>query len=339
MRTAYRAATASVPRAAAPASSKHRGAETSPATTRQPQPIFLLGEAGAGKSALLAAAASVAQQSGLTVAKTSGQSAIESLLEAHRRGRRNAYCQSLTEADLLLVDDVEGWAGHPSAAPHLVGVLDARLSRRLPTVVAARTLVGRIAGLDDRLRDRLRGGTVCTLRPLSLASRRTMLEHFAERHHVRFVESALLRLAEQLPPTPRVLAEAVATIAPLGRRNKGLISVAIAGGLLRTLKNRATPLSILEYERAVAAEFGVTASRMRSSTREAAVAVPRQVAMYLARELGGATYEAIGTHFGGRNHSTVMHACRRVSTLLGADTELASRVERVRQSLAARAAA
>ena len=303
---------------------------------RQGEIVVLLGEPGSGKSATLSAVCSPSTADiPRDACRLSAADFASRVKAATRPADRNTLVRELAVPDRLLFDDADAWLSHRIAAARLVEILDLRARANLDTVLTMASLPRRGDAVVPELRDRLRGGVVCSMSPLSKASRRRLLCLMSERHRISLDDEAA-SLAADSATQPGPLATIVAGVAATGRRHGGRVTRGLLAASLRRATATSESISIQDCESAVARQFGLSVSELRSTTRRAAVALPRQIAMHLARTVAGATYEAIGRHFGGRNHSTVMHACRAVDRRMSSDTLVAGQVDEVRLALADR---
>ena len=296
-------------------------------------PLALItGPSGSGKSAVCSAIVSTVAEAGGSVVRYTGATWIAALHAAEQSREKTAFFESLARLDLLVLADLSPFDGQPNATRHLASVLDSRESAGLQTVMVSERgprVMGRFLPL---LVDRLIGGVRCDLADISDASAIRLLQLFAERHRVSLTTEAAERLLAASDRLPASLARSVASVAAAARREGSVVSLKIAAAALRRRSEHDGRPTLATVEKAVAREFEVSVAAIRSTARDAAIALPRQVAMFLARQEAAATYDAIGRYFS-RNHSTVMHACRRVAKRLQSDTELTVRIERVTQSL------
>jgi chromosomal replication initiator protein len=240
----------------------------------------------------------------------------------------------LTACDLLVLEDVQLLPARDADA--FCELLDRRLSRRQAVVATANVGPAALRHLPRKLTSRLAAGLVVQLEPLSAASRRAILKHAAQLRRLALTPAALDWLAESaggggvrllLGLLGSVAQGAKAFSASLDRRDvQGLLS---ASGL--PVSSRRDVSRIIKQ---VAAAYGVTARELLGPSRLRRVMVPRQVAMYLARQLSGLSLPRLGAAFGGRDHTTVLHACRKVEADAVNDAFLASMVRQLRAELA-----
>jgi chromosomal replication initiator protein len=193
--------------------------------------------------------------------------------------------------------------------------------------------------LEDRLRERFEAGLVCDVKPADRATRLTILRKRVAQDHLEDVDPAALELiADRVTTNIRALEGALIRVVAFssltGRPVSGELAAEVLGGLYPELTPRRRTLE--EIQRQTCEACGVTLEELLSPSRAQRVAFARQVAMYLARELTDATLPAIGRAFGNRNHTTVLHACRRVAERIAVDAEAYDAVQRLTEALGGR---
>ncbi len=208
---------------------------------------------------------------------------------------------------------------HTFNALHDAGSQVVLTSDRLPRSLAA---------LEDRLRERFESGLVADIRPPDLATRMTVLRKRVHHDAVPCVDDrAIEAIARRIDTTVRALEGAFIRVVAFHSLTGRPIDAALADEVLDGLyPGRPGPAAdarptVERIQGATCELFGITREELLSTARAARVAWPRQLAMYLAREHTGASLPAIGTAFGGRNHTTVLHACRRATERLATDPE------------------
>ena len=235
---------------------------------------------------------------------------------------------ALRTADLLAFEDVQ----HIKTADvgSLLTLLDVRSARRMPTVITASGGPAALTELPRRLTNRLAAGLAIRLDPFGLASRARFTAWYAEQVSVRLASEAVDSLARTADGL-RHLTGLVDTLRGTSASHKGELSATQVRELL------AAPLPPTPHldriTRTVAGAFRVKAKELLGASRLRTVLIPRQVAMYLGRVVAKLPLTVIGAHFGGRDHTTVMNAVRKIEAALATDTELAGRVRELRRGL------
>ncbi len=238
------------------------------------------------------------------------------------------------DADLIVVEDVQHLA--PGAAEVLVRLIDDAVTRQRQVVLTALTgpaqLTHRGEPLPARLTSRLAAGLTVALTPLSAASRLAVLRRRAEERGLAVAPEVLTWLADHLPGGARQLDGALTNLEALLRQPGPAPDVAAVAGHFREQAD-AGRITMERIAQRVGGYFRVEPRQLQSRRRYRGVLVPRQVGMYLARQLTGLSLGQIGAYFGGRDHTTVLHACRKVERALEQDAALSGAVRRLQAEL------
>lgn len=235
---------------------------------------------------------------------------------------------ALRSADLLAFEDVQ----HIKSADvgSLLTLLDVRSARRMPTVITASEGPAALTELPRRLTNRLAAGLAIRLDPFGLASRTRFTAWYADQASVRLTAEAVDSLAKAADGL-RHLAGLVDTLRATGAARKGELS---ATQVRELLAPSLPPTPRLDrITRTVAGAFRVKAKDLLGASRLRTVLLPRQVAMYLGRVVAKLPLTVIGAHFGGRDHTTVINAVRKIEAAMATDAELAGRVQELRRGL------
>jgi chromosomal replication initiator protein len=300
-------------------------------------PLFICGSPGLGKTHLLHSIANYvrAYGEGTTVRYTTAEAFTSRFVGASRGDGMRAFKEDFREVGVLLVDDVqflqqkaktEEEFFHTFNQLHAAGAQIVLTSDRPPRDLEA---------LEDRLRARFESGLVTELAPPDAATRMTILRKRVLQDGLGDVDEAALELiAARVDDSVRALEGAlirvVAFASLTGREVTHELAAEVLAGLYPDLRPRKR--TVLEIQQATCDEFGISLDDLRSTSRAAGIAWARQVAMYLSRELTDATLPAIGRAFE-RNHTTVMHACRKTAERMSADPSAFDAVKRLTQEL------
>lgn len=296
-----------------------------PRASLPPNPLFLHGPAGCGKTHLISALVTEATsgQGDLTV---SVLAAGDFLSAGHQEDELPTAIESARNADLLVLEDLHGLPGR--AAGMVSALLDHCLAHARPVVLTANEGPGRLSHLSLRLTSRLGGGLVVALLPLSASSRLTYLQARLASRGLMLEDEASRWLATHMDGSARQLDGAVTRVASLTRLHgrPPTLEEIVAHFHDEACSRR---LSVERIASRVGEYFRVKLAALRSRRRSRDALLPRQVGMYLARQLTQLSLQQIGAFFGGRDHSTVLHACRKVEESLHRDLALSGAVRRL----------
>lgn len=288
-------------------------ASLDPGQDTKPAPVFLHGSAGTGKSHLAA---------GLQDAALGRFPQVQIRLLAACDFAQVMQPDAERACDLWIVEDVQHLAERPAAIlESFVQIYDDRQAHARAMLFTANVGPGRLAGLPNRVISRLAGGVVVGLEPMQAPSRRMFLHEMAQRRQMRVSNEVLAWLADHVPGTGRQLLGALAQLETLARLQNGPLDVPTVAGQFRE-QAAFSRTTVERIAQRVCELFHLEPRQLQSGKRYHNVLLPRQVSMYLARQLTDLSLEQIGAYFGGRDHTTVLHACRKIEAALGQDAAL-----------------
>lgn len=287
---------------------------------RHPCPLVFHGPTGCGKSAIVKGI--------IRRVVTWNQPLTVQSLPAMELPREPDELSDLRTCDLLAIEDLQHL--RPADYETFRLLLDTRNSRRRLTLVTILSGPAQLTSLPRRITNRLVCGLVVRLDPFGLAARSRFADWYACRQQIRLSPAALAWLASH-SNGPRQLTGMIDALCTAGSIRKGELSDHDVRALLA---DPLPPTPILDrIARTVGLAFRVTPKELLGASRLRTVLIPRQVAMFLAREVAKLPLVEIGKHFGGRDHTTVMNAVRKIEAAIQADAELAGRVLELRRGL------
>lgn len=289
-------------------------------------PLFIYGGVGLGKTHLLQAIAHAVLSSSAAarVAYVSSELFTNELIDAIRSGGTPAFRSRYRTVDLLLVDDVQFLAGKEATQEEFFHTFNALHEAARQIVLTSDRPPKEIPTLEERLRSRFEWGLIADIQPPDYETRVAILRKKARTDGVVVSPDVLHYIAGKFSSNIRELEGALVRVVALASLSGIPLTVDVAAAALRDIVSatRPKPVTIEGVMRAVAEHYRITEDVLLAQRRTKAVAFPRQVAMYLSRQLTDASLPQIGAAFGGRDHTTVMHACDRVKQQLERDPAL-----------------
>ena len=303
-------------------------------------PLFLYGGVGLGKTHLMHAIAWELSQHGLngsrptTVAYMSAEKFMYRFIAAIRSQSTMEFKEQLRSVDVLMIDDLQFLIGKDNTQEEFFHTFNALVDAGKQIVVSADKSPSDLNGLEDRLRTRLGCGMVADLHATTFELRISILEAKAARAGVPVPPKVMEFLAHKITSNVRELEGALnRLIAHANLFGRPVTLEATQEVLHDLLKAHDRRVTIEEIQRRVAEHWNIRLTDMSSARRARAVARPRQVAMYLAKQLTSRSLPEIGRKFGNRDHTTVMHAVSRIGELMELDPAFAEDVELLRRML------
>jgi chromosomal replication initiator protein len=301
-------------------------------------PLFLHAPPGHGKTHLLHAIGNYvhAYGGGAKVRYTTAEAFTNHFLSALSSRALEPFKRAYRDADVLLIDDVQFLASKARTEEEFFHTFNALYESGRQLVLTCDRLPRSLTGIEARLRERFEAGLVADISPPDHPTRVAILRKRAALDGVHLTEPAVLDLiASRVTKNIRALEGALIRVVAYHSLTQRPLDLALTREVMDSMYPRrgsAQP-TVEDVKRIVAESFALTTEELISPVRTARVAWPRQVAIHLARELTGASLQAIGDAFGGRNHATVLHACKRVSERLTGDDNVAHELDSLAERL------
>ena len=251
-----------------------------------------------------------------------------------QHGHMETFRHRYRHVDALLIDDVQFLAGKSSSQEEFFHTFNALYDAGKQIVLASDRPAVEITPLQERLRSRFLCGLSADLRPPDLETRLAILCRKAEAQQLTLPPDVALLVASQITANVRDLESCLAYMSAAVSLRGQSMSVALAEKAVQQLfAARARTVTAPRIQQVVAAHFGLKVGELKSNRRLRAVAFPRQIAMFLCRELTDSSLPEIGRYFGGKDHSTVLHACTKIARLEEGDEHVAHLLWQLRQAL------
>lgn len=299
-------------------------------------PLFLFGGVGLGKTHLMHAIAAhiTTQTPQKRILYLSAEKFMYQFIRALRYKDTMAFKEMFRSVDVLMIDDVQFIAGKENTQEEFFHTFNALVDQNRQVVISADKSPAELDGIEDRMKSRLGWGLVAEIHSTTYELRLGILQSKAESLGVEVPVKVLEFLAHRITSNVRELEGAlnrlVAYANLVGRPINLESAQEVLHDLLRANDRKAT---IEEIQKRVAEHYNIKISEMHSARRSRAVARPRQVAMYLSKQLTARSLPEIGRKFGGRDHTTVMHAVKKIDELRQSDSGFAEDVELLRRML------
>ncbi len=301
----------------------------------EPPLVTLFGSPGCGKTHLARRTVrdAVARTADTVVLFLTANDFAAQLHSAASTGKMRQMQERIrSQTDLLVFEDLHRLEGRAESQQQLLAILDDLLAHGRRVLLTSRKSPGEIPRLSRKIVNRCHGGLPIEIGEFAGASRQKLVRLFAEAAGVEIAEPLVALAASEPGRSPRDLQRLVESLRTAALRRKTTIDEPLVRDLLA--RSGEARLTIGGITKVVARAYDAKVADLRSAARTHGLVVPRQVAMFLARELMKAEYQTIGDYFGGRNHATVIYACDRIRELSRSQAELVVQVARLREDLA-----
>jgi chromosomal replication initiator protein len=318
------------------AASAARAAADQPGTRFNP--LLIYGGVGLGKTHLLHAVGHSLYETNpwMRIFYLSAERFMNEFISAVRHNQFDQFRRKYREdCDVLLIDDIQFIAGRDRTMDEFFHVFNALYEAGKQIMVTSDRTPSDMEGMEDRITSRLNWGLVADIKSPDLETRVAILRQKAENERIAIAGDVAVYLAQQVQSNVRELEGALVRVATFA----DLKGVPITTGFIRevlgetTKERRSAPITVEAVQKAVASHFSVRIADLKGPRRHKGISRPRMIAMFLARELTGSSFPEIGLRFGGKDHSTVINACKRITKLRDEDPELRAAVDQLREQL------
>jgi chromosomal replication initiator protein len=312
----------------------HRVAET---PARSYNPLFIYGSAGLGKTHLLHAIGEYVQQNyaHYEVRYVSTETFMNEYVDAIRTNTTAAFKRRYREVDVLLIDDIQFMEGKEGLQEEFFHTFNSLHGANKQIVISSDRVPDAIPTLEDRLRGRFRWGLITDVQPPDLETRLAILRNYAERNGTKVPDDVLEFIAANITSNIRELEGALIRVTAYAALNRIQMTVATAQELLADLLAESASRQKTDDEmlQDIASYLGYSVDALRGKSRQRPLVMARQVAMYVMREQTELSYPSLARLFGGRDHTTVIHAVEKVQRLMAESKQVYDQVtELIRRS-------
>ena len=300
-------------------------------------PLFLYGGVGLGKTHLIHAIgnAMVAAGHGVRVRYVHADQYVSDVVKAYQRKAFDDFKRYYHSLDLLLIDDIQFFSGKNRTQEEFFYAFEAMVAQRKQIIITSDTYPKELAGIDSRLISRFDSGLTVAIEPPELEMRVAILLRKAEQEGLTMPEEVAFFIAKHLRSNVRELEGALKKVVAYARfHGRDVANVDICKDALKDLLSVSSgQVTVENIQKTVADFYKIKVADMYSKRRPANIAMPRQVAMYLAKELTQKSLPDIGDMFGGRDHTTVLHAVRKIADLRAKQADLNHTLHVLEQTL------
>lgn len=299
-------------------------------------PLFIYGGVGLGKTHLVNAIGHniIERRPVFKVVYLSSESFMNELIASLRRDRMDEFKRRFRNTDVLILDDVQFLAGKERTQEEFFHTFNSLYESHRQIVITSDKFPKEIPGLEDRLRNRFEWGLIADIQPPDVETRVAILEKKAEAEGIQLSHDVAIFLASHIDSNVRELEGSLTRLGAFASLTKAEITVDLAKDVLQnTLKAGIREITIENIQKTICDYFNIKLGDLKSKRRTKDITLPRQVAMYLCRKYTSVSFPAIGYKFGGRDHSTVIHASKAVEKRIKDDPSMQATVERLAKSL------
>jgi len=303
----------------------------------QYNPLFIYGGVGLGKTHLANAIGHrvLERQPRSRIIYLSSDTFMNDLISSLRRDRMDAFKARFRRTDVLILDDVQFLAGRERTQEEFFHTFNSLYESHRQIVLTSDKFPKEIPDLEERLRNRFEWGLIADIQPPDMETRVAILEKKADLEGIRLPHDVAIFLASSIDSNVRELEGSLTRLGAFASLNKCAIDVDFAREVLKNVlrESNGRALTIEAIQDVVCRFYNIRSRDLRSRKRSRAIALPRQVAMYLCRRHTQASFPVIGERFGGRDHSTAIHATRVIEDRLRSDPAFRDTISQLEQVL------
>jgi chromosomal replication initiator protein len=299
-------------------------------------PLFIYGGVGLGKTHLMHAIGHyiLEQNSSQRVLYVSSEKFTNELINAIKDNRNEEFRSKYRNIDVLLIDDIQFIAGKERTEEEFFHTFNALYEANKQIILSSDKPPKEIS-LEDRLRSRFEWGLIADMQAPDLETRIAILRKKAQLENLTVPNEVIVFIADKIASNIRELEGALNRVIAYSSLTENEITVELASEALKDIlsANKAKVLNCTTIQEAVARYFDIRPEEFKSKKRTRDIAFPRQIAMYLCRELTEMSLPKIGEEFGGRDHTTVIHACEKISEEIESNSETRRAVSEIKRNL------
>jgi chromosomal replication initiator protein len=299
-------------------------------------PLFIYGGVGLGKTHIVNAIGhrAAARRPAVKVLYLSSESFMNELIGSIRRDRMDEFKKKFRNIDLLIVDDVQFIGGKERTQEEFFHTFNSLYESHKQIVITADKFPKEIPGLEDRLRNRFEWGLIADIQPPDMETRVAILQKKAEHVNVLLPHDVAVFLATHIDSNVRELEGSLTRLGAFASMTKSPITLELTKEVLRhMLKGTERDLTVESIQKTICDYYHIKLGDLKAKRRTKNIALPRQVAMYLCRKHTETSFPGIGDKFGGRDHSTVIHASKTIEKKIKDDPHMQSAIASIERNL------
>jgi chromosomal replication initiator protein len=294
-------------------------------------PLYIYGGVGMGKTHLIHAIGHQLKANfrDLQVVYVTSEEFMNEMINSLRYDRMGSFHERFRSADALLVDDIQVLGSKERTQEEFFHTFNALHNMQKQIVISSDRPPKQVPGLVDRLRSRFEWGLLADIQPPDLETKMAILDRKAEEYHLSLPDAVRIYMATNMKSNLRELEGALTRLMAIASMSECEITLQMAKQTLHSIIDRSQQVTFDAILRVVGEEYGLEPRKLREKSNTRAIAFPRQIAMYLSKELIGASLPEIGKAFGGKHHTTVLHAVNKIERLRHHDRQINSQIHKL----------
>lgn len=299
-------------------------------------PLFIYGGVGLGKTHLINAIGNhiIRNKPDVKIIYLTAEQFTNEVVAAIRYDKMYAFKEKYRTVDMLLVDDIQFFSGKDRSQEEFFYTFNTLYEAHRPVIITSDKYPKEMPDVEERLRSRFEWGLIADIQQPDFETRMAILKQKAETEDIKLPEDVILFLVDAIKTNIRVLEGALIRLGAYASLTGKAITVELAKDILKaTIGDKEKAVTYDAIQKAVADHFQIKLQEMKAKKRTKNLVMPRQVAMYLCRELTNLSYPEIGKYFGGKDHTTVIHACRQIEKLKEKESRLKDAIDALTKAL------
>lgn len=287
-------------------------------------PLFIYGGVGLGKTHLLHAVGNyIREKKSLKVSYITSEEFVNELIFSLQHDKMSAFRKKYRNSDVLLVDDIQFIRGKERTQEEFFHTFNTLYESNKQIVITCDRTPKEIPTLEERLRSRFEWGLIADIQPPDLETKIAIINKKAEEKNITISKEVSLYIAKNIKSNIRELEGALIRLSAYASLTNKHLSINLAQEVLREIFHiQDKVINIENIQKAVSRHFSITLTELKSSKRNKTITLPRQIAMYLCRQMTSFSLPEIGKQFGGKDHTTVLHSFNKIKSLITKDQQI-----------------